>query len=81
MKKFLVTLSIVIALGFSANAQTQSDGFFSYSTGEDNRESGTVFPTLPGRGLEGDQDADAPLGSGLLILAGLGVAYGIRKKK
>ena len=30
MKKFLVTLSIVITLGFGANAQTKSDGFFSY---------------------------------------------------
>ncbi|MBQ4547717.1 MAG: hypothetical protein IJA42_00785 [Bacteroidales bacterium] len=78
MKKFLVTLSIVMALGFSANAQ--SDGFFSYSTGEENREGETVFPALPGRGLEGDQDADAPLGSGLLILAGLGVAYAARRK-
>ena len=78
MKKFLVTLSIVITLGFGANAQTKSDGFFSYSTGEDNREGETVFPALPGRGLEGDQDA--PLGSGLLILAGLGVAYAARRK-
>ena len=80
MKKILVTLSIVITLGFGANAQTQSDGFFSYSTTEDNREGETVFPTLPGRGLDGDQDANAPLGSGLLILAGLGVAYAARRK-
>ena len=88
MKKFLVTLSIVMTLGFSANAQMQSvisssDGFFSSNTTtEENREGETgLFPTLPGRGIADDQDADAPLGSGLLILAGLGVAYAARRRE
>ena len=79
MKKFLVTLSIVMALGFSANAQ--SDGFFSYSTGDENRTDLGTMPTLPGRNLTENQNADpTPVGSGLLILAGLGVAYAARRK-
>lgn len=89
MKKFLVTLSIVMTLGFGANAQMQSvisssDGFFSSNTTtEENREGETgLFPTLPGRNLTGDQDASpTPIGSGLLILAGLGVAYAARRRE
>lgn len=86
MKKFIIAISIIAALGLSVNAQdyyqySGSDGFFSSnsmapgyrnSTGED-------LPLLPMRGQGVDQNA--PLGSGLLILAGLGAAYAMRKRK
>ncbi|MBQ8760887.1 MAG: hypothetical protein IJZ06_05645 [Bacteroidales bacterium] len=88
MKKLLVTLSIVATLGFSANAQfqsnTQNDGFFSYSTPSGQYRDGTSsgnFPVLPMTGVYGDQAGNpAPVGSGLVLLAGMGLAYAMRRK-
>ncbi|MBR4156109.1 MAG: hypothetical protein IKU01_05355 [Bacteroidales bacterium] len=41
-----------------------------------------LMPSLIGHGLDYDYDAaPAPLGSGLLLLTGMGIAYGIRRKK
>ena len=88
MKKFLITISIIAALGLSVNAQDyyqysgSSDGFFSSnSMGPGYRNStGEDLPLLPMRGLDADQNA-VPLGSGLLILAGLGAAYALKKRR
>lgn len=81
MKKIILAIALFAAV--SANAQ--SDGFFtsSYNNYEQNRTtSGTGYWAeeigLPGHGL--DYNQAAPLGSGLLLLAGMGIAYGARKK-
>ena len=79
MKKVLVTLSLVIVLGLGVNAQ--SDSFFSYNDVDNqNRQSYGLgdMPDLPMRGQNTDQSA--PVGSGLLILAGLGAAYALKRK-
>ncbi len=80
MKKVIITLSIVAALAFNANAQNtqSSDGFFSSYTMEDEKRVGglPLFPE-PGQG----QDQNAPVGSGLLVLAGLGIAYAMKSRK
>ena len=78
MKKVLVTLSLILTLGLGASAQ--SDAFFSYNDVNDqNRQSyGGDMPALPMRGQNTDQNA--PIGSGLLILAGLGAAYALKRK-
>jgi hypothetical protein len=81
MKKIILAIALFAAV--SANAQ--SDSFFRYSNVEEQRtnsgngEWGTM-PTLVGHGYTTDMDANAPLGSGLLLLAGMGLAYGFRKK-
>ena len=80
MKKVLVTLSLILTLGLGASAQ--SDAFFSYSDVETPNRTGTELgatPGLPMRGLDTDQNA--PLGSGLLVLAGLGLAYGLKRRE
>ena len=41
---------------------------------------GLFSPNLPSHGTEGDADA-APLGSGALLLIGMGAAYALGKKK
>ena len=79
MKKVLVTLSLVLTLGLGASAQ--SDAFFSYSDVETPNRTGTesgAMPGLPMRNQSADQTA--PLGSGLLLLAGMGAAYALRRK-
>ena len=82
MKKYIITL--IIAIGFGMNLSAQSDGFFfnsNYSEyREENNEWGTM-PLLPNEhGTQYDFAAEAPLGSGLLLLGGMALAYGIRKK-
>jgi len=87
MKKVLVTLSLVIVLGLGANAQyfdnTQAtDGFFSTTPSGQYRDGSAddiVFPGMPGMGMYTDQSA--PLGSGLVLLAGMGLAYGLKRRE
>ena len=91
MKKIFLTLIMTAALALGVDAQQQygyyqdqttqySDGFFSSQS-----ESGYQYrdidnmPIVPGTGYYYDQNA--PLGSGLLLLAGLGAAYAVRKRK
>ena len=81
MKKIILAIALFAAVSASA----QSDGFFRYNNFEENRQSQNeawgIMPSMIGHGLEGDQDGSSvPVGSGLLLLAGMGLAYGIRKK-
>ena len=81
MKKVLLAIALVVALGFGANAQ-QRDSFFNemddVSNGLD-RPTTPLAPGLPGEhGLEDNQSA--PVGSGLLILTALGAGYALRKR-
>ncbi len=85
MKRLIIALSFVVALGISANAQNynyfdaQSDGFFSVNSDNLEYRYSTIFPALPGQNIYKDQAA--PVGSGLLLLAGMGAAYALRKKR
>ena len=82
MKKIILAVALFAAIG----ANAQNDGFFSsnYSEYRDRTEEwGQTMPGLPGQhGVIYDFSAEpsAPLGSGLLLLAGMGLAYGFRKK-
>ena len=81
MKKKILAIAMFVALGLSASAQ--SDGFFSSGRYSEYREDSWAqnMPVLPGQhGTQYDFAAEAPLGSGLLLLGGLALAYGIRKK-
>ena len=80
MKKKILAIAMFVALGLSASAQ--SDGFFSSSYSEYREDSWAQnMPILPGQhGTEYDFAAEAPLGSGLLLLGGMALAYGMRKR-
>ena len=81
MKKYIILA--VFALGFVMSLNAQSDGFFtsSYSTYRETPNEWGTMPTMIGHGLMDDQNAsNAPLGSGALLLAGLGLAYALRNK-
>ena len=83
MKKILSIIAIIFCLGNGLNAQT--DGFFNYSeAGKQNRNSTSTFqPLLPiSHGMDENQPAyPTPVGSGLLILSCVGIAYASYKKK
>lgn len=77
MKKLAMTIAIVLGLSMASFAQ--GGGLFQRGAIDENtshRDGG--IPTLPGHGETGDQDA--PLGSGIVLLAGLGAAYLVGKK-
>ena len=77
MKKII----LAIALFAAVNAHAQRDGFFAYNSYEElnRQENGWGdMPSMINHGIK--YDMDAPLGSGLLLLAGMGLAYGMRKK-
>ncbi|MBQ8761525.1 MAG: hypothetical protein IJZ06_08935 [Bacteroidales bacterium] len=81
MKKNIITL--IFALGFGMSLNAQSDGFFTYNeSSETNRStSWSVEAALPtAHGLTDHQSAEAPLGSGILLLAGLAFAYGRKRR-
>ena len=81
MKKLITTTIFAIAFMMNLNAQGR-DGFFTYNNIEEYRTDSNwgIMPALPAsHGFDFDQDANAPLGSGLLILGGLALAY-LRKK-
>lgn len=85
MKKVLVTLAIVMALGFTANAQyntSGNDNFFSTldEVGNGLDKPNDVLPGIPG-GHGNGGDSPVPLGTGLLILTALGAGYAMKKKR
>ena len=82
MKKLVLTIAIVLGLSMSTFAD--GGGLFQRGVNPEeehgyfNRET-TVTPMLPNHNLEGNQDA--PLGTGIAVLAVLGGAYLVGKKR
>ena len=89
MKKLIMTTAIFLALSFTTfaqdggmfhradNAKNGGDGYALYESKGDTKVGG--FPGFPGHGETGD--GDAPLGSGIVLLASLGAAYMVAKKR
>ena len=74
MKKIIATIAIILCFGFGASAQTDRffKGYSDYRNATENEE-------LPTHGVE--KNIDAPLGSGLFLLAAMGLAYGVKRTK
>ena len=94
MKKLVLTTALVLALGLTTFAQSgggalrRSKEYRDYlNAGKMNYQAGGLrnnnTPLLPNSfGNPGDFDGtDAPLGSGIAVLIGLGAAYAIGKKR
>ena len=86
MKKLIMTIAIVLGLGMTSFADPNGGGLF--QRGEAPEQDGIYgnrgggFPSLPGHGAEGNQDADeVPMGTGIALLAALGGAYLVAKKR
>ena len=87
MKKQLLTIAIILGLGMTAFADPNGGGLFNrgaviedeeyYGAGY-NRDG--MLPGLPNHNQQGNQDA-VPLGSGIAVLAALGGAYLVAKKR
>lgn len=85
MKKIVLAIALVLAIGLGAKAQIGlSDAFLNdWAQSDFLRDGGLglMLPGLPGdHGLGGD--VPAPLGSGLIILGALGAGYAtLRRRK
>ena len=86
MKKLALTIVVVLGLGLTTFANTNDGGLFQRGAseptsgiyGDRGLRGGT--PGMPGEhGLTDNQDA--PLGSGIAVLLGLGAAYMVTKKR
>ena len=81
MKKVLLSVALVLALGLGANAQR--DNFFNDWEDFGNGLDRTSL-TIDDLGLPAEHglidNLGAPLGSGLLILTALGAGYALRKR-
>ena len=88
MKKLIATTAIVLGLAMTSfaqgggmfhradNAKNGGDGYALYEPKSDLKGG---FPGIPGHNETGD--VDAPLGSGIAMLLGLGAAYAVAKKR
>lgn len=81
MKKIIFALAIVMTLGFAANAQRGTDGFFGYNDGLNDNRDPLVMPGMPTSPIGTPGNDSAPLGSGLMVLTALGAGYAIYRKK
>ena len=82
MKKTITTIAILLGMTLCATAQNGGGLFQRGSMPEDYDEydrttGGLILPS--GHGQPGD--ADAPVGSGLAVLVGLGAAYALHKRR
>ena len=81
MKKLALTLAIVLGLSMT----TFADGGGLFQRGETPEQKsvygtrGGFGPNLPGH--DQDDNADAPLGTGIAVLTALGAAYLIGKRR
>ena len=83
MKKLALTIAIVLTMGLSAMAQ--DGGLLNRGVSFDKQSRGGMMkgegdtPAVPPFGTDVNQDA--PLGSGVAVMLGLGAAYLIGKKR
>ena len=90
MKKLTLTIAILLGMAMTSFADPNGGGLFQrgvvdeeyYGMGYYNNgmRNGNA-PMLPYHGAITNQDADAPLGSGIAVLLGLGGAYLVAKRR
>ena len=90
MKKLIITTAILLGFGFTTFAGPNGGGLFQRGISDEEfygsgyysqyREGeGGMMPVLPSHGETGN--ADAPLGSGIVLLSVLGGVYFAAKKR
>ena len=83
MKKLILTTAIILGLSMTTFADPNGGGLFKRGETPERGMSRDISPLTPNHGLTGNQNADpeAPLGTGIAVLMGLGAAYLIGKKR
>ena len=90
MKKLTLTLTLILGMTMTTfadgglfnrgnNAKYGQNSGFIYFNANDGLRADPATPLLPPHGS--DDNADAPLGSGIAVLMGLGAAYLVGKRR
>ena len=81
MKKTITTIAILLGIALCATAQNGGGIFERGYVSEEasNPRSGESLLSLPGS-HGSNTDTDAPLGSGIAVLLGLGAAYAMKRR-
>ena len=90
MKKTILTIALILGMTMTTfadgglfnrgnNAKYGQNSGFIYFNANDGLRDDPATPLLPPHGS--DDNADAPLGSGIALLMGLGAAYMVAKKR
>ena len=81
MKKLALTIAIVLGLGLTTFADPNQGGLFKRGGVPGDRNDDPI-PALPYHGSSENQDGnEGPLGTGIAVLAALGGAYLVAKKR
>ena len=78
MKKLALTIAIVLGLSMASFAQ---GGLFQRGAEPEGKADRDGFPSMPGHGETGDQNATTPLGTGIAIMTAFGAAYLVGKRR
>ena len=87
MKKTIMTIAILLGLSLTSFADPMGGGLFQRGAEPENngiygnKGGEGLTPMLPDHGKTDNQDANAPLGTGIAVLAVLGGAYLIGKRR
>lgn len=85
MKKTIMTIAILFGLGLTTFADPNDGGLFKRGAEPEhngmygNKGTGDLTPMLPGHGQQTNQNA--PLGTGVAVLAALGGVYLVGKRR
>ena len=90
MKKLALTIAIILGLSMTTfaggglfhrgdNASNGASAYNYFGTNDMSNRAGELTPMLPAHGLDTNQNA--PVGSGIVVLMGLGAAYMVAKKR
>jgi hypothetical protein len=79
MKKLALSIAIVLGLSLTSFADPNGGGLFQRGESTQQGMTRTDTPMLPTHGETTNQDA--PVGSGIAVLLGLGAAYLVGKKR
>ena len=84
MKKLALTIAIILGLCMTTFADPKGGGLFQRGVVSDEEYYGmgyrdNMMPVLPYH--NSNENQDAPLGSGIAVLLGLGAAYLVSKKR
>ena len=90
MKKLILTSAIILGISLTTfadgglfnrgnNAKNGQASGYIYFNAKDTGSGDVAMPILPPHGSDGN--VDAPLGSGIAVLMGLGAAYLVGKKR
>lgn len=81
MKRIITTIAMIIMMSLGSIMAQGYDGFFEYEDNDSRWIEDPTAPILPGMHGQVGDTVSVPVGTGILLLTGFGVAYAVFRKK